>query len=56
MELKRQILDLKYDFLGMKDRYSSQIDYRKNYLKVLYLSKFYVNNPKLKLAQPQKRV
>lgn len=55
-ELWNGILDLKYIFMGLKDRFSSQIDYRKNYLKVSYLLKFYVNNPKLELAQPQKRI
>ena len=58
IKLKEFILDLKYYFLAHKDFYSSKMkmSYRKNYLKVLYLSKFYVNNPKLKLAEPQKRV
>jgi hypothetical protein len=46
----------KYDILGVEDIALSIGDYRKNYLKALYLSKFYVNNPKLELAQPQKRV
>lgn len=55
IELKEMVLDLKYIFLSLKDRLSSWISFRKNYLKVLYLSKFYVNNPNLELAQPQKR-
>ncbi len=49
---------LKYDLLVSKDLHSTSIkwEYRKVYLKALFLSKFYVNNPKLELAQPQKRV
>ena len=48
---------LKYTLLVIKDLYltSNIQEYRKNYLKALFLSKFYVNNPKLGLAQPQKR-
>ena len=56
IELEQRVLNLKYLVLELKDWFYSQADYRKIYLKVLYLSKFYVNNPNLELAQPQKRV
>ena len=56
IETEEMVLDLKYIFLNLKDRLYSRISFRKSYLKVLYLSKFYVNNPKLILAQPEKRV
>lgn len=53
--LEENILSLKYDISAHKDMFYSSISYRKNHLKVLYLSKFYVNNPKLELAQSQER-
>lgn len=48
---------VRYQLLVSKDLYSTSIkwEYRKVYLKALFLSKFYINNPKLELAQPQKR-
>lgn len=48
----------KIELLLSKDIYSNSFkrEYRRVYLKALYLFKFYVNNPKLELAQPQKRV
>ena len=55
---EKDVLGLR-DFLLEEKDYDvrcSQIDHKKNYLKVLYLSKFYINNPKLELAQPQKRI
>lgn len=53
--IKSKILKIKYHLLNLQDNFSLRFVFRKNYLKVLYLSKFYVNNPKLKPAQPQKR-
>lgn len=55
IQLEKTVLDLKHIFLNLENRLYSRINFRKNYLKVLYLSKFYVNNPKLELAQPEKR-
>lgn len=61
VKIKNSIISIikyyKEDLLAIKDFYSiSKKTLRKPYLQSLYLSKFYVNNPKLKLAQPQKRV
>jgi hypothetical protein len=32
-----------------------ETDFKLDYLKILYISKFFINNPTLKLAEPQKR-
>lgn len=55
-EIIKIVKFFKYDLLNVVDINSSMVDYRKVYLKTLYLSKFYINNPKLELAQPQKRI
>ena len=61
LKLKKGIInyikDMKYKLLAIKDfNLAAKADYRKNYLKALYISKFYINNPKLKLAQPEERM
>ena len=51
------IMSFKDQLLAVKDFYLiTRTVSRKSYLQSLYLSKFYVNNPKLELAQPQKRI
>ncbi len=64
LKIKETIISLikrlKYELLVSKDMYSGNVklEFRRVYLKALYLSKFYINNPKLGLvlAQSQKRV